>query len=75
MATYILKVNDKTMTLYDAYEYIINISGMDFSVLTNEMSEFIFSAKPIGKFTCPKCGEEILLPVPFTPSFFLPKIK
>ena len=75
MATYILKVNDKTLTLYDAYEYIINISGMDFSVLTNEMSEFIFSAKPIGKFTCPKCGEEILLPVPFTPSFFLPKIK
>ena len=75
MASYITKVNDKRIGLMQAYEYIAKLDGMSFSVFTNTLSDYIFSAKPVGKFTCPKCGEEILLPVPFTPAFFLPKIK
>ena len=74
MASYIIKVNDERKTLYQAYEYLTQLSGMDFSVFTNTLSEYIFSAKPLAKFICPKCEEEILLPVPFTPSFFLPKL-
>lgn len=75
LSSYILKVNDEKMSLYRAYEYICQIDALSFSHFTNEMSELLFSAKPVAKFTCPHCGEEILLPMPFIPSFFLPKIK
>lgn len=75
MASYIDKINGKKIGLMQAYEYITDIDGLNFSIYTNTLSEYIFSAKPVGKFTCPKCGEEILLPVPFTPAFFLPKIQ
>lgn len=75
MASYITKVNDKRIGLMQAYEYIAKIDGMSFSMFTNTLSDYIFSAKPAGKFTCPNCGEEIILPVPFTAAFFLPKIK
>lgn len=75
LSSYILKVNDTKMSLYKAYEYICEIDAKSFSHFTNEMSELLFSAKPIARFKCDSCGEEILLPMPFVPSFFLPKIK
>jgi hypothetical protein len=75
LSSYILKVNDKKLSLYNAYEYVCEMDAMSFSHFTNEMSELLFSAKPVAKFTCPTCGEEIILPMPFLPSFFLPKIK
>ena len=74
LSSYILKVNDQKLSLYKAYEYICNMDAKSFSVFTNEMSELLFSAKPVAKFKCPSCGEELLLPMPFVPSFFLPKI-
>ena len=75
LSSYILKVNDSKMSLYKAYEYICDMDAKSFSHFTNEMSELLFSAKPVARFTCDSCGEEILLPMPFVPSFFLPKIK
>ena len=75
LSSYILKVNDTKLSLYKAYEYICDMDAMSFSHFTNEMAELLFSAKPVAKFICPHCGEEIFLPMPFVPSFFLPKIK
>lgn len=74
LSSYIFKVNDKQVSLYSAYEYICNMDAMDFSKFTNEMTEYIFSAQPYAVFECPTCGEEVLLPMSFTPAFFLPKI-
>ena len=75
LSSYIYKVNDTKLSLYKAYEYICDLDAKSFSHFTNEMSELLFSAKPIAKFKCESCGEEIILPMPFVPSFFLPKIK
>ena len=75
LSSYILKVNDTKMSLYKAYEYICDMDAKSFSHFTNEMAELLFSAKPVAKFKCDSCGEDILLPMPFVPSFFLPKIK
>ena len=75
LSSYILKVNDTKMSLYKAYEYICEMDAKSFSHFTNEMSELLFSAKPVARFKCDSCGEDILLPMPFVPSFFLPKVK
>lgn len=74
IATYVKKVNDVELSLFKAYEYISNIDAMTFAEFANEVSEYLFCTKPEAKFTCPKCGEEIYLPMPFIPTFFLPKI-
>lgn len=74
LSSYIFKINDKQVSLYSAYEYICQMDAMDFSKFTNEMTELIFSAKPYAEFKCPVCGEDMILPMSFSPTFFLPKI-
>ena len=73
MAGYFTEVNGKSITLIQAYRYILNLDAEDFSNLTNDLNPYIFNAYPFAKFTCPICGEEVTLPVAFLPSFFLPK--
>ena len=73
-SSYVYKVNGEKLSIGQAYEYICNMEAMDFTKLTNELTEYIFSAKPLAKFTCPDCGETVYLPMAFTPAFFLPKI-
>lgn len=75
LSSYILKINDVKQSLYKAYEYVCEMDAKSFSHFTNEMSELLFNAKPIARFKCDSCGEEVVLPMPFIPSFFLPKIK
>lgn len=74
LATYIKSVNDEELSLFKAYEYITQIDTMSFSEFANTISKYLFCVKPEAKFTCPKCGEEIYLPMPFVSTFFLPMI-
>lgn len=74
LSSYILKVNDTKMSLYKAYEYICEMDAKSFCHFMHETGEVLFSAKPVARFKCDSCGEDILLPMPFVPSFFLPKV-
>ena len=74
LATYIKSVNDNDLTLFKAYEYIDELDAMSFSEFANTISKYLFCVKPEAKFKCPKCGEDIYLPMPFVSSFFLPSI-
>lgn len=73
-SSYIYKINGKEVTLVTAYEYICELDGMSFSKFTNAVSEYMFTATPTAVFECPHCGEQVEITVPFSPSFFLPKI-
>ena len=73
-SSYIYKVNGEKYSLMRAYEYMTEMSGMDFSKFSNELSEHMFIAKPFAKFICPHCGEEVEYQIPLTPPFFMPKI-
>lgn len=74
LATYVKSVNDNELTLFKAYEYITELDAMSFSEFANTISKYLFCVKPEAKFKCPKCGEDIYLPMPFVSSFFLPTI-
>lgn len=74
LATYVKSVNDNELTLFKAYEYITELDAMSFSEFANTISKYLFCVKPEAKFKCPKCGEDIYLPMPFVSSFFLPNI-
>lgn len=67
-------VNGQKMTIMKAYEYVSNMDGMDFSMLVNELSKYTFTVLPYAVFECPKCGEEVVEKIPFSPTFFLPKV-
>lgn len=73
-SSYIYKVNGEKYSLMRAYEYMTEMSGMAFSKFSNELSEYMFLAKPYAKFVCPHCGEEVEFQVPLSPTFFMPKI-
>lgn len=72
-AAYFKEVNGKSMTLMQAYHYILDLDPVDFSNLTNDLNPYIFNAYPYADFVCPICGEEVTLPIAFVPQFFLPK--
>jgi hypothetical protein len=74
LATYVKSVNDNDLSLFKAYEYITELDAMSFSEFANTISKYLFCVKPEAKFKCPKCGEDIYLPMPFVSSFFLPTI-
>lgn len=74
LSTYVYKVNGKELSLLQAYKYVCDMDAFSFSKFTNILTDFVFTAKPYAKFTCPVCGEEIMLPVSFLPQFFLPKV-
>lgn len=73
-SSYITKINGREVTLLTAYEYVSELDGMSFTKFTNIVSDYMFIATPYGKFKCSHCDEEIEIPIPFSPSFFLPKI-
>ena len=73
-SSYITKINDRNVSLVSAYEYISEMDGMSFSKFTNMVSDYMFIATPYGKFKCPHCDQELEIPIPFSASFFLPKI-
>jgi len=73
-SSYIEKIDGKPVTLVSAYEYVSELDGMSFTKFTNMISDYMFIANPFAVFKCPHCGSDIEIPVPFTPSFFLPKI-
>lgn len=70
----IAEVNGNKMSIRKAYEYVSNMDAMDFSFLVNEISKYTFTVLPYAVFECPKCGEEVIERIPFTPTFFLPKV-
>lgn len=72
---YIYKVNEKEISLMQAYRYVCEMDAMSFSQLTNILSDYVFTAKPYATFKCPTCGEEVTLPISFIPQFFLPKVE
>ena len=73
MAAYFKELNGKSLTLIQAYRYILNLDAVDFSKLTNDLDPYIFNAYPYAIFKCPICEEEVTLPIAFVPQFFLPK--
>lgn len=73
-SSYITKINGRDVSLITAYEYLTELDGMSFTKFTNLVSDYMFIATPYGKFKCAHCDEEIEVPIPFSPSFFLPKI-
>lgn len=74
LSTYIYKVNGKEVSLLQGYKYLCDMDAFSFSKLTNFLTDYVFTAKPYATFTCPACGDSIVLPVSFVPQFFLPKI-
>ena len=73
-SSYIYKINDRTVTLTQAYEYVCEMDAMSFSKYTNTLSEYMFVTHPVGKFECPHCKQEINVVIPLSPSFFMPKV-
>lgn len=74
-SSYIYKINGKEVSLMTAYEYVCELDGMSFSKFTNLVGDYMFISNPVAVFECPHCGGTVELPVPLSPSFFLPKIK
>lgn len=75
LSSYISNINGKNNTLLQGYEYLINMDADCFSAFGNELSEYIFSAKPYALFKCKNCGEEVRLQLAFIPTFFMPNMK
>lgn len=75
LSSYIVNINGKNNTLLQGYEYLCNADANIFSIFANELSEYIFSAKPFAIFNCKQCGEEIRLQMSFAPAFFMPNMK
>lgn len=73
-AVNIESVNGKRMDIYSAYQYVANMSAKSFSKLVNNMTNYMFTVRPYAEFVCPDCKETVAEKVPFSPSFFLPKL-
>ena len=73
-AVNIESVNGKRMDIYNAYQYVANMDAKSFSKLVNEMTNYMFTVRPYAEFVCPDCKETVAEKVPFSPSFFLPKL-
>lgn len=67
------QINGKRVKLLDAYHYVKSMRARDFSKLINSMSKFVFTVAPYATFNCPLCGEEIVVQIPFSPTFFMPE--
>lgn len=75
LSSYISNINGKNNTLYQGYEYLCNMPADAFSIFANELSEYVFSARPYANFKCVSCGEDIKLQMAFAPAFFMPKLR
>lgn len=75
LSSYISNINGKNNSLLQGYEYLVNMPADCFTVFANELSEYVFAAKPYALFNCKNCGTEMRLQMAFVPSFFMPNIK
>lgn len=75
LSSYIGNINGKNNSLLQGYEYVINMDANIFAEFANELSEYVFSAKPYAIFNCKNCNAEMRLQMAFVPSFFMPKMK
>ena len=70
----IKEINGNGVTLYEGYNYVNEkLSPIDFAELVKNLTKRSFGAKPVAKFICPSCGEEILEKINLSQEFFLPK--
>lgn len=67
-------INGKKVNLMQAYEYITGMDAKSFSKLVNSLTEYMFTVRPVAEFKCPDCNEVVYEKVPFSPTFFLPKL-
>lgn len=75
LSSYISNINGRNNSLLQGYEYLINMPADCFTVFANELSEYVFSAKPYAIFNCKNCETEMKLQMAFVPSFFMPNMK
>jgi len=75
VASHIKKINDSSVSLYEAYEYFVRGKGsaMDYARLITHLKKYAFGAKAKASFEC-SCGNTAYADVPLTTDFFLPEI-
>lgn len=74
ISLYIKAVNNEKLTIRKAYEYLSNLSAMDFSIFSNVMGENAFGLKPTIDILC-TCGNKINKRITFSSDFFLPTFR
>lgn len=73
---FIREINNKRISLYEAYSYFIRGKGsaLDYAHYITHIKDKVFGCRPGAKFKC-SCGGDIYAEIPLDATFFLPDLK
>lgn len=75
LASRIVSINEKVMTLEQKYKYITNLTPADYAILETESANTEIGISTVINVKCDKCKETSPAGLSFRSEFFIPKYK
>lgn len=73
-AVLIQKVNGEFLNMLEKYNFISNMSPIDYVHFVNYLDKYSFGVKPYIKVNCKSCGGQTLMGITFQQDFWIPSI-